>query len=290
MSRSRITLAVTAAVASIMFLLAGCSSGTVPSRPPDTVSPSAIEPSDVVAVIGDFGSGDANERAVADLVAAHRPVAVVTTGDNVYSDAGYARLVGDFYGPWVAGEDFFPATGNHDYQEGIASFDAYFSYLDGQRDYQVTVGDIAFFMLDGEQSMASLDSAHNQEQWLRRAVAASTAPFRVVVVHYPPYSSGDRHGSTPEVQWDFQSMGVTLVVSGHDHIYERIQLGNVTYIVNGVGGKDLYTCADAVAGSAFCADSDFGALFLSVVQGNLHGDFVAVGGATLDDFSLAPTG
>ena len=55
--------------------------------------------------------------------AGHFPV--VTVGDNVYSGQGYRALVGHYYPRWVASGRFFPATGNHDYAEGIEAFDQY---------------------------------------------------------------------------------------------------------------------------------------------------------------------
>ncbi len=258
----------------------------------DTATPSTSSTSlevpagGTIAVIGDFGSGDENQRAVANLVAARNPAAIVTTGDNVYSDAGYATLVGDYYGSFVGAETFYPATGNHDYDEGIAAFDDYFGYLTGQREYTVILGDTAFFILDSEQGLASLDANHNQEAWLRKVVAASTATYKIVVVHHPPFSSGDRHGSTPDYQWDFAGMGVDLVLSGHDHVYERLELGGVTYVVNGAGGKTLYACGDPVNGSVTCFDEQFGALFLTSRPDGLFAQFVAVDGRVLDSFLI----
>jgi predicted phosphodiesterase len=254
-----------------------------PSEAP-TATPSAG--SGIIAVIGDFGSGDENERAVAELVAARNPEAIVTTGDNVYSNAGYAALVGDYYGPFVAGGTFFPATGNHDYEQGIAAFDDYFGYLDGQREYTVVLGDVEFFVLDGDQGLASLDANHSQESWLRKAVTASAATYKIVVVHYPPFSSGDRHGSAPEFQWDFGSMGVGLVLSGHDHVYERLEIGGVTYVVNGAGGKALYGCGEPVVGSVVCDDTSFGALFLTPRPDGLLAQFAAVDGSVIDAFTI----
>ena len=268
--------------------LTGCATTSVGVTPePSLSSSSSPTPAPgTIAVIGDFGSGDENERAVADLVATRHPDAIVTTGDNVYSDAGYAALVGDYYGPFVAEGSFYPATGNHDYEQGIAAFDEYFGYLDGQREYTVVLGDVEFFILDGDQGLASLDANHSQESWLRKAVAASAATHKIVVVHYPPFSSGDRHGSAPEFQWDFASMGVGLVLSGHDHVYERLELGGVTYVVNGSGGKTLYACGGRVSGSATCFDQDFGALFLSSTSDALRAEFVSVDGRLIDSFSL----
>jgi predicted phosphodiesterase len=283
------------AVALIVALSGVALSGCSPSNGAETSSPSSAATNaefvidGTVAIIGDFGSGDASQRAVADLVAAEAPDAVLTVGDNVYSNAGYATLVGDYYGSFVAAQKFFPAAGNHDYDEGIENFDDYFGYLNGQREYAVTFGKAEFFVLDGEQGMASLDANHNQEMWLRRAVAASPADIKIVIVHYPPFSSGDRHGSTRDYQWDFADIGIDLVLSGHDHIYERIEVGGVTYVVNGAGGKALYGCGERVSGSAVCFDDNFGALFLSSTANALLGQFVAADGTVVDEFSISVT-
>ena len=52
-------------------------------------------------------------------------------------------------------------------------------------------------------------------------LAASTAPWKIVYMHHPPYSSS-QHGSTPGMQWPFENWGASLVLTGHDHTYERI--------------------------------------------------------------------
>ena len=107
-----------------------------------------------------------------------------------------------------------------------------------------------------------------------------------MVLHHPPYSSGDRHGSTPEFQWPFAEWGADLVLSGHDHVYERIVADGATYVVDGSGGKDLYGFDDPVAGSRARFDGDFGALFLTASDRTLAGEFWSAGGVRVDRFVL----
>lgn len=83
----------------------------------------------VFAVIGDFGEGNADERAVADLVNSWSDVRfVLSLGDNNYGDdtvAAYEDRVCGYYPKWVkpvtsntacsaAVNAFFPTPGNHD--------------------------------------------------------------------------------------------------------------------------------------------------------------------------------
>lgn len=85
-------------------------------------------------------------------------------------------------------------------------------------------------------------------------LAASTARWKIVMLHQSPFSSGD-HGSFPRLQWPFQAWGADAVLSGHDHGYERI-LKNVSfpYFVNGIGGASLYAFGTPVAGMCLLGD------------------------------------
>jgi len=70
----------------------------------------------------------------------------------------------------------------------------------------------------------------------RAAAARATFPFTFALLgsdwwicffHHPLYSSGDRHGAA-EVQREqlepiFVKHGVDVVLSGHEHLYERIK-------------------------------------------------------------------
>lgn len=276
--RTLVLAAASAVTVGTLVLASGAHAG--PTSPFATAS----EP--LVAVIGDFGSGTAAERRVADLVAQADPTTIVTTGDNVYGSAGYRALVGRYYGRWVRAGQFLPATGNHDYSEGIAAFDSYFSALNGRRVYQATRGDVGFFVLDSEAALASPAALARQRGWLRTALSGSHARWKVVVLHHPPYSSGTEHGSSRPFRWPFAAWGADLVLAGHEHNYERLRTGGITYVVNGAGGKDLYPLGRPLPGSRVRDDADFGALFLTQTPRALLGEFRTVSGRVVDRFSL----
>jgi tartrate-resistant acid phosphatase type 5 len=240
----------------------------------------------VVAVIGDFGSGAPAEAKVAAMVARSRADAVVSVGDNVYYGRGYRALVGAYYPRWVARHQFFPATGNHDYAEGIRAFDQYFTWLGGRRTYETTVDGIAFFILDSQGALDSPVEMTRQRSWLRRALTASPARWKVVVLHHPPYSSGTVHGSTAQFRWPFAAWGANLVVAGHEHNYERLVEGRVTYVVDGTGGKDLYGLGVPLPGSVARDAGDYGALLLTPGATALEGRFVTASGRVVDRFSV----
>jgi hypothetical protein len=239
-------------------------------------------------VIGDFGSGDQAERRVADLVSRAHPVAVATVGDNVYGDRGFASLVGGYYGRWVSSGEFVPTAGNHDHEQGISAFDAYFPALKGRHVYWTDRGGIRFFVLDSTTALASGSALAGQRSWLRRSLLASKARWNVVLLHHPPYSSGTVHGSSAQLRWPYRQWGADLVISGHEHNYERFEIGGETYVVDGPGGKDLYPLGTALPGERARFDTDFGALFLTATQRELTGEFWSAAGTRIDRFVIRP--
>src|SRR6185436_11897430 len=113
---------------------------------------------------------------------------------------------------------------------------------------------VHFVSLDTE--TAFLDTARRQVQvdWLQADLASTTQEWKVVYFHRPPYSTGFEHGSDLTIRAVFapifEQNGVQLVLSGHDHDYERTQpmktstdpsATPVTYIVSGGGGAPTYT-------------------------------------------------
>lgn len=39
------------------------------------------------------------------------------------------------------------------------------------------------------------------------------------------------------MHWPFAEWGASIVLNGHEHDYERIYYEDMTYVVNGLGGK-----------------------------------------------------
>ncbi|MFM8973888.1 MAG: metallophosphoesterase, partial [Actinomycetota bacterium] len=130
-----------------------------------------------------------------------------------------------------------------------------------------------------------------QKTWLQNALAASDAPWKVVVFHHPPYSTSSTHGSTAAMQWPFATWGADLVLTGHDHTWERIESGGITYAVNGLGGAGRYGFATTpVAGSVARYNANWGALRLTIDAATLTGEVLAVDGTLADRFALTTDG
>jgi len=256
-----------------------------------------------VAVIGDYGDLTPNAQAVANLVHAMNPEIVITLGDNSYDTRAidgnvgqnYSRYIGNYGGSYPPGSTvnrFFPCLGNHDYDDG-GGLPAYLGYFTlpgagvpssntsgNERYYDFIHGPIHFFAINSNgQEPDGNNSNSVQAQWLRTQLAASTSPWKIVYMHHSPYTSGDSHGSIQSLQWPFRAWGASAVLSAHDHVYERLLIDGLPYFVNGVGGRGLKGFLSPVPGSVVRYNDDFGAMLLTLENGNL----------TFQFFSIAPT-
>ena len=240
-------------------------------------------------MVADFGNCGPGAARVADMVDSWDVAAIATAGDNTYEVQGcdaFTDSVGDYYDEYVrdpAGARFFPALGNHDYENegaGLAAYRDYFSYLSAQADpqqrwYDVTVGDIHLFVLD---SQAPEQDVEAQRAWLKDALARSRADqptaWNVVVLHEPPFTSGRHAPDTafrPAAGWDYEGWGADVVVAGHQHIYEDVVVDGFHYVTAGIGTNGLSRggCPSRlVAGSRVCTD-DEGALRLLAAPASL---------------------
>lgn len=219
------------------------------------------------AVIGDYGWCDGGEARVARMVAGWGPAWVVTAGDNyqnVSRCSAYSVAVDGYYGSFVAAQDFYPALGNHDYNPaaGLDLYNSHFSHLPTTADplrrwYEVTRGDVHLYVIDSWAAQDSADAMAAQRAWLEASLSASTSAWDIVVFHHPAYSSV---GSTTAMRWDFAAWGADAVISGHQHVYERIARDGIRYFTVGLGGLEGSTCpATRLDGSQACV-GDSGAM------------------------------
>jgi hypothetical protein len=254
-----------------------------------------------LAAIGDYGMGTATEYATAAMVRRWLPDFIITVGDNNYPDGEastidtnigkpYHAWIGAYQGAFGSGSSvnrFFPSLGNHDWGSSAARpyFD-YFTLPGNERYYDFVRGPIHFFVLDsdpGEPDGVEADSI--QGQWLKDALAGSDSLYNVVYFHHPPFSSGDEHGPTEYMQWPFRQWGADVVLSGHDHNYERLIKNGLTYVVNGAGAKPRRR-GNRDPGSVFFDASDTGGLLIQANELAITFQYQLKSGRVIDHFAV----
>lgn len=253
------------------------------------------------AVIGDYGLAGQSEADVATLVKSWNPDFIVTVGDNNYQDGAAWSIddnIGQYYADYIypykgkygsgsATKRFFPSLGNHDWgpNAGKAYFD-YFSFRNQQSYYDFVQGPVHFFVLNSnKEEPDGVSSTSAQAKWLKKTLLASTSAFQVVVFHHAPYSSG-KHGSTPYMQWQFKEWGADAVLTGHDHVYERLLVDGIPYFVNGVGGAELYKFENTLPQSQARYNLDFGAMRVEATSTYMKFQFITRTGVLIDEYTI----
>jgi hypothetical protein len=224
------------ALTALLFVrLAGQAQSPIPlPNKPDTLH---------FAVIGDNGTGDKEEyeigRQMADWYQRFKFALVVMMGDNIYGSDRPQDFVKKFEGPYKglldAGVKFYASLGNHDSRE--QRFYKNFN-MDGKLyyDFKAPKEDVRFFALE------STYMDPEQVKWIHDELEKSTEKWKIVFFHHPLYSSGKTHGSQVKLREVLEPMfvqyKVSLVLNGHDHIYERIKPQNgIQYFVEGSSGQ-----------------------------------------------------
>ena len=193
------------------------------------------------AVIGDTGSGTEKQREVGDMMVQYHQAFpfefVLMMGDNLYGGEAPQDFEKKFAEPYKALLDqkikFYATLGNHDLalQTHYENFN-----MNGKEYYRFKKGNVAFYSLNSNY----MDK--KQVQWLEDELSRDTSEWKVCFFHHPPYSSAKKHGSDSQlrdvVEPIFVKYGVDVVLTGHDHVYERIKpQKGIYYFVSGAGGQ-----------------------------------------------------
>ena len=222
--------------------------------------PAAPQPA-TVAFVGDPQSGKPWQQ-VAAAVAKAQPDLLVIAGDLVRDGLRDDQWTQQFFEPaatLLANAPVAVVPGNHDRYAPL--MDVFFGGAAApaeaaSRNWTRQVGGALLIGIDG-----GLDWRADgpNARWLSRTLAASKHPFVFVVTHYPAYSSRN-HGKlaadgavleyTSRVARGrivpiLEAHGVTAMLAGHDHGYERSQTaGGLTTITVAGGGAGVYPKRD----------------------------------------------
>jgi predicted phosphodiesterase len=204
------------------------------------------------AVIGDSGRGDGPQNDIAREMGRWRQRFpfdfVLMLGDNIYDSHTPEDYAAKFERPYQtlldAGVTFHAAIGNHDdsaqiyYQQFNMGGQRYHSFRRSEMSLEggLTGAGVRFFALDSR----SFDQ--DQLDWLGTELEDSRSRWKVVYFHHPLYTSGRYESASRALRIALEPIlvrgDVDVVLSGHEHFYERThpQRG-IYYFISGAAGS-----------------------------------------------------
>ncbi|MGE5803537.1 MAG: Ig-like domain-containing protein [Gemmatimonadota bacterium] len=225
------------------------------------------------------------------------PGTVFTLGDNAY-ESGTAAEYADCYAPtWGRHKDrTWPTSGNHEYRTAEGA--PYYEYFGaragtpGQGYYSYDLGDWHIVSLN---SNIDMSEGSDQERWLRSDLVGRADQCVLAYWHDPRFSSG-LHGNRPATTPLWRALydaGAEIVLSGHDHDYERFapqtpdgsrdnERGIREFVV-GTGGTSLRPMSQLVSNSEARNNKAQGVLKLTLYAGSYEWEFIPIAGDSYHD-------
>ncbi len=211
-------------------------------------------------VFGDNRAGDPSCDAVyRQMIAAaleRKPDFIMNTGDQIDKPGNSAHW--DRF--WELSKNvtmpYFLTVGNHDIHIEVAgSEETYLAQVDlpgKELYYSFTAGNALFIVLDTYIKGEDKRIMGEQLSWLEGILANAMPKHRFVFLHHPLYpekGKGKHHGNSLDrysAERDrlhalFRKYNVSMVFSGHEHLYLRKNVEELPYIISGGAGAPLYT-------------------------------------------------
>jgi hypothetical protein len=291
-----------------VLLVAACSGST---------GPGGGQPQEVVvAAVGDIVCGADTDptyacqhEATAALVHEIAPQAVLALGDIQYEE-GELEDFQRFYEPtWGAFKaTTYPAPGNHEYESPGAR--GYYDYFNGigvdsgraghraRGYYAFTLGSWHAIALNSNcAAIGGCSEGSPQEQWLRGVLASSSATCTLAFWHHPLFSASRQEAAVATLWKALQEHRVDLVLTAHDHLYQRFSpltwsgvvdssRGIPSFVV-GTGGKNVYDANGPAAGLDVKSGRTFGVLRLVLRAEGFDWKFLGVPGSVFSDSGAA---
>ncbi len=294
MSRQRLSTLPVVMACSVIAVLTGYAK-SAGSHPADTESAVLVGAGDI-ADCRDLSGAEATAKLLQQT-----PGTVMAVGDLAYPDGSKENFAcyDKTWGRVKARTR--PAPGNHEFvAPGAAPYFEYFGAAAGDPQngyYSYELGTWHILVLNSEcADVGGCGAGSRQEKWLRADLAAHPAACTLAYWHKPLFSSGSAHGNDVSVKPLWQALydaNADVVVTGHDHDYERFALQNangaadpargIREFVVGTGGKNQRPFGDIDANSEARNADAFGVLKLTLHPGSYDWQFIPVAGKTFVD-------
>jgi hypothetical protein len=232
-----------------------------------------------IAAAGDWGSGrNDNWKKTVQLMIDNKVNLALGLGDYSYgSMSDFQPVVNELK---KAGIPMKGAKGDHDSDSYAKIFEQ------PSMVYAFDAGSARIILLD------SYKSARSNAEFLEKELIATRAPWKIVIVTTPLYTSPSKHEPDKELATALKPLldkyDVDLVMWGDNHNYERTVFPNMDtiFVQSGTGGESHYKFDGQTKESIYQNDEDFGITKLTVNNQSILGQFISHSGKILDTFNL----
>lgn len=298
------------------------------AQPTGASAPTPAVADPVIAAAGDiacdpasrtFNHGRGNAKAcrqkyTSDLLVNAKLIAVLALGDTQYFCGGYRAFLESYNLSWGRVKSItYPVVGNHEYltyngtgcssaNEDAAGYFEYFGPAAGvpsEGYYSFDIDDWHLIALNSNCGDAGgCGPASPQALWLEADLEAHPNLCTLAYFHIPLFSSGGRASTNMQAIWEsLYNHDVELVLTGHDHIYERFapqtasgaldQAHGIREFIVGTGGSN-HSPIEKIARNSLVRNEDtYGVLMLTLRSNSYHWEFVPEKGKKFRDVGSA---
>jgi hypothetical protein len=215
-----------------------------------------------------------------------------TVGDTVYPDGSpeyYTNCYGPTWGAFVSRT--YPVIGNKEYVNSprAAGYFAYFGDRAGRAGrgwYAYDAGTWRVYALNSD--CRQISACAKQYNWLKGDLAAHPRQCVMAMWHRPHFNTGS-HKTSPAMDAAFRLLygkGAEIVVSGHDHNYQRFKpakpngvadaVRGIRQFIVGTGGAGLHPFSTTSALLEVRNYTSYGVLKLTLRPGSYAWEFIPV--------------
>jgi acid phosphatase type 7 len=241
---------------------------------------------------GDTRGGHSRHRKLAtmmdDNAARDKSKFVLHTGDFVNHGYDWDMWAQNFFWPSGTLLDSLPiytALGNHELNQKL--YYDYFNMPNNESWYHFRQGSADFYAIN---TNVSFLPSSEQYKWFEEKLKSSTAPWKIVFFHHPPFScTPSRKPGNKNVRKYLvplmEQYNVDVVLLGHDHLYGRTRdINGVIYVTSGGGGAGLYS-GETDEFSEVCIKKNHYVHFI-VTSTSLSWRAIDIEGEVLDEYYL----
>ena len=184
----------------------------------------------------------------------------------------------------------YAAPGNHEYETpGAAPYFEYFGERAGPSGLGYYSFDLGAWHVVSLNSHTAMNEGSPQLAWLRADLQRSRATCVAAIMHLPLVSSGP-NGDNPSVRELWRALvdaGADLVISGHDHLYERharidqegrSSARGMRLFTVGTGGATLYRSGGGMRPTTEAKAIVWGVIKFTLLPNSYRWDFITVDG------------